>query len=134
MQRKQQTKKPTVNKSNKPKRKGGSEIPDAGEIRDTNYLTFTKPFEGYGYRNDYKYIETSHFAGGATKLLKKSYQDYRKGKKSRLRGGEVADDTKGLSIPLKDVYNTTGLNNERPFQFQNIVKIFRTPFSSLGLS
>lgn len=134
------TKKNKSSKSNKTtsKRrvthKGG--MPTYAELADLYNLNIGgKPYPEFNYKSVAGNIKVSNFVGG---MLKKSYNNYKKGKQSNLRkhkkrsGGGVADNA--LTINASAIYDTRHLGiGDKSFGYPPITRIGRVPHSPMSL-
>ena len=110
-------------------------MPTAAELADISNLNLGgKPYQEFNYKSAAGNIKVSNFVGG---MLKKSYRNYKKGKKSALRtgskrsGGGVADNA--LTIPVSDTYNYGGLNIPKTYGYGPITTLTRVPHSQMAL-
>lgn len=125
-------------------RKGG--MPTYRELADISNLNLGQPYQEFNYKSAVGNIKVSNFVGG---MLKKSYNNYKKGKQSNLRkykkqtgtktskrrssrgGAGVADNA--LTIPVSDTYNYSGLGLPKEYRYGPITNIGRIPHSQMAL-
>jgi hypothetical protein len=112
------------------KKRGGDTLSDQlGDIMDIRNLNNKKDYSSFDYKNNN--IRTSYFAAAGkkkTQSVKPRPQKKIKAIQRRTRGGTYGE-ADVLTIPLKSVYNVSGLDYGRAYNYMPIQKISQVPYS-----
>lgn len=125
--------------SSTPKRAGGSLLPTYDDLTNTSYLygNTQSEYQEFDYNNAIKKLKLSNFAGGKKmkmkNVLKTTYTDYKKGKRSKLAKKTKGGDTNALPISVKDTYNVSHLDYDKPYSYLPVERIDRVPYSHLAI-
>lgn len=114
------------------KKRGGDTLSDhLGDIMDIRNLNNKKDYPSFDYKKYANNIRTSYFAAAGknkTQSVKPKPQKKIKPVLRKKRGG-ADEDNNGLTVPLKSVYNVSGLDYGRAYNYMPIQKISQIPYS-----
>jgi hypothetical protein len=121
----------TVSKKTTKKRGGNTLSSQLGDIMDIRNLNNKKDYPSFDYKKYANNIRTSYFAAaGKNKTQSKKSKLPKKTKPVlRKKKGGADEDNKGLTVPLKSIYNVSGLNYGRSYDYMPIKKISQVPYS-----
>lgn len=109
------------------------------DIRNTSELNYNREYQPFDYNKYINAIKTSNFAGGCNKkkciklnkILKEMYIRYINNEPSNIRttklGGSIDDQ---FNIPLADTNKISGLDFNKPWQYQDIKRLSTIPLSN----
>lgn len=133
-------------------RKKGGEIPPMTDIKNLSNLDFnTKKYQDFNYNiqlsnfnggkkiNKFlKNTRLSYMSGGSSTIKNIKYQKsiknikYIKSKKNKQLGGEN-NNIYDLTVPITDTNNTSGLDINKKYQIQPVLRISKAPFSNFAM-